>query len=340
MSATALVLHDDINRATASLDDADSLDAVDAIAEALTSKGYQVRTLAFTGDLTAMRDQLARLRPSFVFNAVERVAGDPLMLPVVPLLLDHLSLPYSGCDSAALTATINKVQTKRRLRAAGIRTADWVAQGEPLLFGEDWRGIIKPESEHASFGLMDSSVVTGSTQAAQMLSERAKRLGGAWFAETFLDGREFHVAMLERDGKVQVLRPVEIVFLNYPPGKPRIMSFAAKWQSESFENQNLDLALLPDHEDALSRQLTDMAARCWSLFGLSGYARIDLRTDRRGDLHVLEVNANPCFWSTSSFGVAAGAAGLRYEDILSQLIAAGRRRADRAHRHRALALAG
>jgi len=340
MSAMALVLHDDINRANASLDDVDSLDAAATIAEALSAKGYQARVLPFTADLTAMRELLTRLRPAFVFNSVERVAGDPLMLPVVPLLLDHLGLPYSGCDSAALAATLNKVQTKRRLRAAGIRTADWVTQGEPIPFADDWRGIIKPESEHASFGMSDSSVVTGSAQASQVLIERTQRLGGAWFAETYLEGREFHVAMLERDGKLQVLRPIEIVFHNYPPEKPRIMSFAAKWQDESFEYQNVDVVPVPEHEAALCSQLSEIATRCWSLFGLSGYARIDLRTDRRGELYVLEVNANPCIWPSSSFGIAATASGLKPEDILSRLIAAARFRAVRAHRHRSLALAG
>jgi len=339
MSPTALVLHDDINRATASPDDVDSLDAAESIAEALTAKGYQTRTLPFSGDLTAMRDQLSAMRPDFVFNSVERVDRDPLLLPVVPMLLDHLGLPYSGCDASALAATINKVQTKLRLRAAGIRTADWSTQGEPLPFASDWRGIIKPESEHASFGMLDSSVVTGPKQAEQVLSERARRLGGAWYAETFLDGREFHVGLVERDGRAQVLHPVEIVFRNYPPGKPRIMSFAAKWHSDSFENQNTDTVLLPEREAALADQLRDIAARCWSLFGLSGYARVDLRTDPRGEPHVLEVNANPCFWSSSTYGVAAVASGLKYEDILARLIAAGNRRVERTLRSRALALA-
>jgi D-alanine-D-alanine ligase len=182
-------------------------------------------------------------------------------------------------------------------------------------------------------------VVTGPRQATQILHERSTSLGGAWFAETFLAGREFHVAMLERDGKAQVLRPIEIVYNNYPPDKPRIMSFAAKWNQDSFECQNTETVPLHEREAGLCAQLVDIAERCWALFGLSGYARVDLRTDHRGELHVLEVNANPCFWSSSSFGVAAAASGLRYEDILSRLLASGYRRAKRTPRQRALALA-
>lgn len=332
MNATALVLHDDIQRETAALDDVDSLDAAASIAEALTAQGFATETLPFAADITAMHKKLASRRPDFVFNSVERIDKDPLLLPMVPLLLEHLGIPYSGCDAPSLATTINKVHTKRWLRAAGIPTADWATQHDALPFADDWRGIVKPESEHASFGMTDTSVVIGAAQARQVMDERIGRLGGLWYTETFLDGREFHVAMLENEGDVQVLRPIEIVFANYPAGKPRIMSFAAKWQDGSFENQNTEVLLVPDSEAALREQLIALAKRCWSLFGLSGYARVDIRGDSRGNLHVLEVNANPCFWSSSSYGVAAGACGLKYEDILARLVAAARRRARRGHR--------
>ena len=57
-----------------------------------------------------------------------------------------------------------------------------------------------------------------------------------------------------------------------------------------------------------------------------GYARVDLRTDAAGKLHVLELNANPCFWEGSSFGVACGLAGYNYAAVIDELIAAAERR--------------
>lgn len=327
MKPVAVVLHDEIDRERASADDLDTLEAAEAISATLTARGYEVQTLPFTADLTAMRARLHALRPAFVFQSVERVGGDPNLLPVVPLLLRNLGIAYSGCDAESLAATISKVHTKRWLRAAGIVTADWATMHEALPFSEDWLGIVKPESEHSSFGMNDSSVVRGAKAAFTAMRERAGRLGGNWFAETFLDGREFHIGLLEtRESDPLVLPPIEISFLNYPPSKPRIMSFDSKWTSDSFEQTNTQVALLSDPAGQLIAQLQDIARRCWRLFGMSGYARIDMRTDAGGKLHVLEVNANPCFWEGSSYGLAAGSVGFGYDAIIDQLIAAAERR--------------
>ncbi len=327
MKPVAVVLHDEIDREQASADDLDTLEAAEAISSTLKARGYQVHGLAFTADLTMMRTRLLQLQPAFVFQSVERVGGDPNLLPVVPLLLRNLGLAYSGCDAESLAASISKVHTKRWLRAAGITTADWATMHEELPFSEDWLGIVKPESEHSSFAMNDSSVVRGARAARATMQERAKRYGGTWFTETFLDGREFHIGVLEtRQQGPLVLPPVEVSFENYPPGKPRIMSFDAKWTDDSFELANTRVAPLADPSGALSAQIRDIAQRCWQLFALSGYARIDLRTDVAGKLHVLEVNANPCFWEGSSFGRAAGLAGFDYDAIIDELIAAAQRR--------------
>lgn len=327
MKPLAVVLHDEIDRERASADDLDTLDAAEEISSTLRDKGYEVQALPFSADLTAMRERLQRLRPTFVFQTVERIGGDPNLLPAVPLLLRHLGIPYSGCDAESLAASISKVHTKRWLRAAGIPTADWATMHDDLPFSEDWLGIVKPESEHSSFGMNDSSVVRGASAARTTMQERAKRLGGNWFAETFLDGREFHVGVLEtRDRGPLVLPPIEISFVNYPPGKPRIMSFDAKWNNDSFELLNTRVEALADPGCELANQLQDIARRCFQLFGMSGYARVDLRTDAAGKLHVLELNANPCFWEGSSFGVACGLAGYNYAAVIDELIAAAERR--------------
>ncbi|HNN98184.1 MAG TPA: hypothetical protein PKI03_38230, partial [Pseudomonadota bacterium] len=105
-----------------------------------------------------------------------------------------------------------------------------------------------------------------------------------------------------------------------------IMSFDAKWNNDSFELLNTRVEALADPGSELANQLQDIARRCFQLFGMSGYARVDLRTDASGKLHVLELNANPCFWEGSSFGVACGLAGYNYAAVIDELIAAAERR--------------
>jgi len=43
--------------------------------------------------------------------------------------------------------------------------------------------------------------------------------------------------------------------------------------------------------------LNKYALKCWDVFGLKGYARVDFRVDADGKPWVLEINANPCLSS-------------------------------------------
>ncbi|MCX5821807.1 MAG: D-alanine--D-alanine ligase, partial [Deltaproteobacteria bacterium] len=69
--------------------------------------------------------------------------------------------------------------------------------------------------------------------------------------------------------------------------------------------------------------LKDMALRCWKLFDLRGYARVDFRVDREGRPWILEVNANPCLSPDAGFSAAALRAGLTFPDVLGRIINKG-----------------
>jgi len=56
--------------------------------------------------------------------------------------------------------------------------------------------------------------------------------------------------------------------------------------------------------DRLEKNLMDSALACWQLFGLKGYARVDVRVDSNENVFVLEINANPCISPDSGFVAA------------------------------------
>src|SRR3546814_10430612 len=68
--------------------------------------------------------------------------------------------------------------------------------------------IVKSATEHASHGLDDGSIV-GAAEVAGALEARVSGFGGRWFAEAFVDGREFNVAILDGPAGPQVLPPAE-----------------------------------------------------------------------------------------------------------------------------------
>ena len=154
--------------------------------------------------------------------------------------------------------------------------------------------------------------------AAQTIERRRAELGGDWFAEEFVPGRELNVALLAERSGPRALPVAEIRFDAFPADKPRIVGYAAKWDTDSFEYRNTPRSFAVEPE--LAERLCRLAVDCWALFRLEGYARVDFRVDERGNPWVLEVNANPCLSPDAGFAAALAEAGIGYEAAVARLI--------------------
>jgi D-alanine-D-alanine ligase len=64
----------------------------------------------------------------------------------------------------------------------------------------------------------------------------------------------------------------------------------------------------------------DTASKCWQVFGLRGYARVDMRTDPEENPFVIEINANPCISPDGGFVAATKEAGLQFNSVLQRII--------------------
>ena len=228
---------------------------------------------------------------------------------------------FTGAPSASLATTSNKLLAKRVMRGAGIPTAPW-AEGPDwfdLVEGERW--IVKSLTEDASLGLDDDAIVTTRADASSRAATSIKRFGGRWFAEAYIDGREFNVAVVERAGRPVVLPIGEMVFSNWEEARPRIVGYAAKWDENASDYHSTPRVFdWAAKEPKLYKQLEELAKKCWLLFGCRGYARIDYRIDGKGQLFVLEVNANPCLEPDAGFAAAASQAGIAYAELIAIVI--------------------
>jgi D-alanine-D-alanine ligase len=77
---------------------------------------------------------------------------------------------------------------------------------------------------------------------------------------------------------------------------------------------------VPVTEAALAARAADVALTCWQVFGLDGYARVDIRVAADGALHVLEVNPNPCLSPDAGFAAALAAAGIEFATAVRWLV--------------------
>lgn len=322
---TAVILHD-VRAGQGPPDQSDTLIEAQAIADTLGAIGFDVSIIPVGLDLAALERRLAAVQPRVVVNLVESLDGRGRLIHVVPALLESLELPFTGCSASALGLTSDKVLAKRQLRAAGIAT--------PALFDADTTSGDGPESaewivksvwEHASLGLDDASIVMGAAVAETIAARRAQ-FGGEWFAEQFVRGRELNVALIATGEGPRVLPVAEIRFDDFPAGKPRIVGYAAKWDTASFEYGSTPRAF--DVEPAVAHRVGEIALACWWLFGLDGYARVDFRIDERGEPWVLEVNANPCLSPDAGFAAALAEAGVAYRAAIAGLIDDALRRRD------------
>lgn len=301
-------------------DEQDTLLQVAEVSACLTSLGWKPVSVPVDLNLQRLSDRLKRLKPAFVFNLVESLDGKGALIGLVPQLLESMDLAYTGCSADAIAQTAGKVIAKRMMAAAGIDTPAWI-EPEELAAGNipDGRFIVKSVWEHASIGIDASSIGEGQALRA-IQAQRIERFGGSWFAEAFVDGREFNLGIVGPVDAPRILPPAEIEFIGFAAGQPRMVDYAAKWDESSHAYNNTPRRYDFDGDELLLARLESVVRKCWQLFRLSGCARIDFRVDADGRPWVLEVNANPCLSSDAGLVAAAKRVGLGQVDLIRSLV--------------------
>jgi D-alanine-D-alanine ligase len=300
----------------------DSILTAKQIGETLSKRGHFVQLAPFEANYEKFAAEVSKAKPDIVFNMVEHALGQDQLSAVAPAYLEQMGLRYTGGGPAAIVATCDKPFAKEIMRAAGLPTPDWSV-------GPHWQGlkanrkyIVKSSTEDASLGLDDGAVVLGRDVRAR--AEKCfKEYGGRWFAEAYVEGREFNISVIEEDGDLRVLPLAEIQFIDWNPNKPRIVGYACKWDGDSEESKQSARVFGFEREDPkLAAELARLTREAFTLFGNRGFARIDFRVDKKGNPLILEVNPNPSLDHDAGFAAACEKAGYDYGKTLEKIIAA------------------
>ena len=311
--------------------DLDVLRQAVSVEAALQNLGYSTIRIPLTLNLAEARTALVDMAPDVVFNLVETLATTDRLMPLATILLESLDLPFTGAGTLALLATTHKLAAKQHMSAEQLPTPAWLPRGETQWQGlatperQPGRAVIKAICEHSSLGLADDSVVNlhpaPITPLSELVTERSERFGTPFFAEEFIEGREFNLSLLADRGQPVVLPPAEIQFLDFPPDKPRIVGYAAKWDEAAAEYRQTPRTFrFPSSDRPLLDELQALARRCWSVFDLRGYARVDFRVDEDGQPWILEINVNPCLSPDAGFAAALAEQGLTIDDAVQRII--------------------
>lgn len=321
----ALILHDDVSWDSAAPDQVDALVQVETVRVALAEMGYSAVVMGLSMDLAQLVESVRQVRPHLVFNLVESLGGRGKLIHLAPAVLDTLGVPYTGSKIDAVYTTSNKVLAKKLMAGGGIPTPDWFSMADLRagLVRPAGAYIIKSVWEHASLGIEAESVVSAESpkELLDHAIRRKDKLGGECFAEAYVEGREFNLSLLAGERGPEVLPPAEIVFDGFPSGGRKVVGYRAKWDAESFEYRHTPRCFdFPSADEPLLRRLKEIALRCWDLFGLRGYARVDFRVGRKSGPLVLEVNANPCLSPDAGFAAAADRAGLSFTKAVERIV--------------------
>ncbi|MBF0487393.1 MAG: ATP-grasp domain-containing protein [Nitrospirae bacterium] len=310
-------------------DSEDLLDELAVVTAALRLLGFEYETIALAAGLHGLYELLGRLSmfcPDVVFDLVEGHEAGQRLFPAVAGFFELAGFPLTGCRYDAILTTTNKIISKSMMRAGGIPTPAWhIYDGMSLSLPPQCAYIVKPSCEDASVGIDDASVFTDCERLLEALPTTFATHRQPLLIEAFIAGREINVSIIEhKDGSPEVLPIAEIVFKDWPPDKPEIVNYDAKWLPQSFEYNNTIRRF--NQEGISASQVTQTALQCWRLFGLRGYARVDMRVASAGDIYVIEVNANPCISHDSGFMAAAAQADYTETDIIRMIIEASLRR--------------
>ncbi len=303
-------------------DEYDVLVEVQEVFKACRELGYKPVLLPVTLNIDRIKKALLKIKPFCVFNLVESIESKGIYIHLIPTLLEELSLPYTGASLENIILTSNKIIVKNIFSKNNIPTPKWssINKNSKLnnLFAPPY--IIKSQWEHASIGLTDQSVVFNKNKLQSFINSNNFN-NKNWFIESYVDGREFNIPILDNKKGPEILPPSEIIFKDYDSGKPKIVGYEAKWEEDSKEFHNtprtFDFSI--DDKPLLDR-LKRISLECWEIFNLKGYARVDFRVDKNSKPWVLEININPCISPDSGFFAAIKKIGLNYIELIKRLI--------------------
>jgi D-alanine-D-alanine ligase len=282
------------------------------IQHALERLGHEVHPLDIEDSTT---EALMELAPEAAFVCLHGPGGED---GTVQALLETLGIPYTGSGPLSSIRCMDKDYAKRAVQAAGIPTPPFrtffrramneMGAAAALDTAADSVGhplVVKPAREGSSFGLSRVEEPKGLLDAVyEAFGYDAKILLERW-----VDGNEVSVPILEPAGEEpKVLGLVEI--------RPRkgAYNFEAKYTPGA-----TDFAIPAEIPPEAAARLEEIALTVYRVLGCSGFARVDTIVED-GTPWLLDVKTVPGFTETSTFPLAAEAAGISFEQLVETIL--------------------
>jgi D-alanine-D-alanine ligase len=285
------------------------------VCDALEAAGYYVLALDVTADLVGT---LRSERPDAAYIALHGKYGED---GTIQELLEFLGIPYTGAGVVACALSWDKSVTKHLLAEKGIPTPRWLtitadafkemgAATALDLIPQEVGGFpvaVKPGRQGSALGFR--RVDSADELADALLS--ALSYDTSVIVEQWIEGTELAVGVLGEGEDALVLPAVEIV----PTGA--LYDFDARMTPGA-----ADFFAPARISEQQAKAAGDTARAVHAALGGRDVSRVDLMLAADGTPYVLECNSSPGMTETSLLPMAAEAADMTFQDVVSRVIGA------------------
>lgn len=248
-----------------------------------------------------------RIHFDCVFNAIHGTPGEDGLMQAY---FELLAIPQTACDYYQAALTFNKRDLLSVLKPYGIKTAIsyYLNQGDAINIDEIIEKVglpcfVKPNKAGSSFGISKVKTI----EELPIAIETAYKEDNEIIIESFLDGTEVSVGVINYKGVTTVLPITEIVSDN------DFFDYEAKYLGQS---QEITPARISDE---MAQKVGAIAKRTYEVLKMKGFSRSEFIIVN-DEPHMLEMNTIPGLTTESLLPQQAAVAGISLADLFSNAI--------------------
>ena len=280
------------------------------ITEALKAQGYQTITIDIGH--TQLTDQILAFKPDVIFPALHGPVGED---GTIQGFLEILAIPYVGSNVRGSALAMDKSVSKKIFDSLAIPTAAGIMVDElPVSMNSLQQNIeenlgekivIKPVNQGSALGV---EIVSDLSDVKTRLTRSLDY--GPCLIESFIEGREITVGVLDIGGQTKPFPVIEVV-----TPENEWYNFTNRY------GKNLSEHVIPASlSDSVSKRLQDFAVSAHKGLGLRDLSRADFIVSGEGELVMLEVNTLPGMTKTSLYPDGAKHLGYTFPVLIQLLI--------------------
>jgi D-alanine-D-alanine ligase len=248
-----------------------------------------------------------KIRFDAVFNAIHGTPGEDGLMQAY---FNLIQMPQSSCDYYQAALTFNKRDMLSVLKPYGIKcaTSFYLNKGEEIdtvaiIAKVGLPCFVKPNKSGSSFGISKVKTEAELPKAIEVAYKEDNEI----IIESFLDGTEVSVGVINYKGKITVLPITEIVSDN------DFFDYEAKYLGKS---QEITPARISEE---VAEKVNAVARRCYEILDMKGFSRSEfiLVND---EPFMLEMNTIPGLTTESLIPQQAKVAGISLEDLFTNAI--------------------